>query len=116
MKAMFFTTEDENHGWYIVGNIFYKYHDFDKAIWAFENSLESRQDDDEALLASADCYTETDKPKRALKYLMMAAEINPKPEYFFNLGNACFDLKRYAKAIEYYEKISKKDTTLFKKT
>lgn len=105
---------DENHAWYIVGDIYYKNEKYDLAIHAFKKSIESRGDDIEAICALANCYFCTRDIEKAAYYLERGLQMAPSnTSLIYNYGNALFDLERYDEAINAYSKISKNDGDIY---
>jgi tetratricopeptide (TPR) repeat protein len=103
---------DINHSWYIIGDIHYKTENYDLAISAFKKAVSVREDDDEALLAIANCYSNQGKIQLAEKFLRKAITLKPKESYLYNLGNALYDQSKYQEAIDLYKSISEEDTEL----
>ena len=104
---------DPNHAWYVVGDIYYKFEDFNRAIVAFDRAVSFREDDVEALTALANAYIECGKPELSEKTLRTALGIKPKDEsLIYNLGNALFDKGEYESAIAEYSRISDSDPEL----
>jgi tetratricopeptide (TPR) repeat protein len=107
---------DSNHAWYILGDIYFKRNRFEKAAAAFRNSIRLRPNDPEALWALGNSYSELGKPilaercfRRALKH-----STKKKAEIRFNLGNALFDQRRYASAIDTYKLIRPTSKSIFR--
>jgi tetratricopeptide (TPR) repeat protein len=101
-------TIDLNHAWYLVGDIHFRICDFRRAIKAFKNSLRSRPDDTECLMALANCHDKLNNARWSRHYLQIALESDPEnPRLRYNLGNALLDLglsdsaaRQYVIAIE----------------
>ncbi|WP_454254223.1 tetratricopeptide repeat protein [Pseudomonas sp. Marseille-Q8238] len=105
---------DENHAWYIVGDIFYKKEKYDLAIHAFKNSIEARKEDIQAICALANCYFCIGDIEKAAFYLKEGLQMAPKnASLTYNYGNALFDLERYKEAIRIYKKISKDEEYIY---
>ncbi|MGP0172773.1 tetratricopeptide repeat protein [Pseudomonas sp. NCHU5208] len=97
---------DENHAWYIVGDIFFKQSNYEMAIHSFKKSLESREDDIEACCALANSYSAMDMPDKSIVYLIAGLKHKPDSSTLnYNLGNAYFDIGEHKKAIEHYERV-----------
>ena len=97
---------DPNHAWYVVGDIFFEFGQFDYAENAFEKALSHREDDKQALMALANAQMECNRADNAETTLLRALSLDPTNEnYIYNLGNALFDQGKYSEAINEYEKI-----------
>lgn len=106
-------TEDKNHAWYTIGDIFFKSRKYYEAIRAFQKAHKYWTDDVEALWAIANCYSELGKPWLAKYYLIKAIAINgKKDELRYNLGNALFDMEEYEDAVREYKKVGKNNKKL----
>lgn len=97
--------DDLNHGWYVVGDVFYKKGEFRSAAEAFDKAIADRPDDHEALMALANCYFELSMPEMAERYLRVALEFSDDPALIYNLGNALFDQGRYEEALAEYRRV-----------
>lgn len=107
-------SEDLNHSWFIVGDIFYKEEKYEKAISSFKKSLEDWPEDVEAMLALSNCYSEINLPKKAEEILMKAKKIKPgNSAITYNLANALFDQGEYIRAIDYYNKIRSNEDEIY---
>jgi tetratricopeptide (TPR) repeat protein len=99
---------DLNHAWYVVGDIRYRRGRMPGAVAAFRRALRHWPDDRDAMMAIANCYSELGRPRWSAYYLEKALRRRGhKPELFYNLGNAYFDLDDFPKAIECYRSASK---------
>lgn len=98
---------DENHAWYIIGDIFFKSGNYEMAVHSFKRALESREDDIEAYCALANSYSAMNRPEKSAYALLAALKYAPQnPTINYNLGNAYFDMGRYREALEHYNKIT----------
>ncbi|MEP9317393.1 tetratricopeptide repeat protein [Pseudomonas sp. LABIM340] len=98
--------KDENHAWYIAGDIFFKSSNYEMAIHSFKKALESRIDDIEAYRALANSYSAIGAPEKSCDQLKIALQFAPNdPALNYNLGNALFDIGDYKQAIKAYEKV-----------
>lgn len=98
---------DENHAWYLIGDIYCKKLEYEKAINAFKKSLLARNDDIEAMWALGNCYMELKLPKKAEKILECSLQISKKQEIIYNYANSLFDQQKYNRALKYYKKLLK---------
>jgi tetratricopeptide (TPR) repeat protein len=96
---------DLNHGWYVVGDVFYKKGEFRSAAEAFDKAIADRPDDHEALMALANCYFGLSMPEMAERYLRVALNFSDDPALIYNLGNALFDQGRNEEALAEYRRI-----------
>lgn len=104
---------DQNHSFYMLGDICFKKADFASAIAFFQKSLADRRDDPEALLALANSYSEAGNP--GVTALLLSAALKTRPNddiLLYNYGNALFDQGKFRGAIAQYAKVSKKDANL----
>lgn len=102
--------QDKNHAWYLLGDVYYLQEKYEDAVSAFKHSIGDRQDDVEAMLALANCYSEMELPDKAEKALREAMKYSPSDSsVIYNLANSLFDQGEYKKAIEIYEKIPSRD-------
>jgi len=109
-------SRDLNHAWYVVGDIYFKSQDNEQALRAFKSSLRNRQDDQEAMLAIANCYGELEKPRMAKYYLLKALKIKGRKhrnKLIYNLGNAYFDMGDYSDAVSQYRRVTKSNPEIF---
>lgn len=108
---------DENHSWYIVGEIFYKKRKYKDALRAFRRAITAWSKDGEAMWAMGNCYSELGRPSIAERYFQKSlrhAKNNHRATIRYNLGNALFDQGRYGEAIKQYKKISRKEEKIYK--
>lgn len=98
---------DENHAWYIVGDIFSKRRRPDLAAKAFRKSLRARPRDSEALWALGNSYSDLRRPALAERYLRAALRNARRNSAAirYNLGNALFDQCKNLSAITTYKRI-----------
>lgn len=104
---------DENHAWYLVGDIYYKKNEYEKAIDAFKKSLRSRSDDIEAMWALSNCYMDLTMPRKSEDIIRKALKISNKQELIYNLANSLFDQERYDEALKYYNKVTQDNDELY---
>ncbi len=108
--------QDANHGWYIVGDIFFRHGNFKNALAAFESALEVYPEDVEAMWALADCHSRMKNFGRAEHFLKEALKSDPdNPNLLYNLGNALFDQRKFAEAIAVYKSVNTDDDDLANK-
>jgi len=94
---------DENHAWYVAGDVWYRQGDYASARRAFLRALDVRPDDLDALTALANCYSELGEPDRAEQTLRNALQHDPgNADLIYNLGNALFDQGKFEQAIGEY--------------
>ncbi len=105
---------DENHAWYLIGDIYYKLERFQNAVNAFKKSIMNKADDISAMLALGNSYMELGLPDKAEYILRSALKLSSdNEELTYNLGNSLFDQRKYKEAINMYKKISRDDIELF---
>lgn len=98
--------DDENHAWYIVGDLFFKSSNYEMAAHSFKKSLESREDDIEAYCALANTYSAMKMPEKSAACLIAGLKYDSDSSTLnYNLGNAYFDMGEYNKAIKHYERV-----------
>ena len=108
-------SDDLNHAWYIVGDIFFKIHQLNQAIDAFEKSYRCRNEDVEALWALANCYSDLNRPKDAEKWYKKALCLDANNQkLLYNTGNSLFDQEKFEEAQYYYEKIDRDSNELYR--
>jgi tetratricopeptide (TPR) repeat protein len=100
---------DLNHAWYVAGDIRYRRGQMPGAVAAFRRALRHWPDDQDAMMAIANCYSELGRPRWSAYYLEKALRFRGRnPELFYNLGNAYFDLRDFPKAIQRYRSASRR--------
>lgn len=104
---------DENHAWYLIGNIYYKKKKYKKSVVAFKKSILSRSDDVEAMWALGNCYMDLELPEKAETILCDALKISDKQEIIYNYANSLFDQEKYNEAVKIYNKISKENNEIY---
>lgn len=98
-----------NHAWYVAGDILYRRGRMGEAVAAFRRALRHWPDDQAAMMAIANCYSELGRPRWSAYYLEKALRHRGrKPELLYNLGNAYFDLRDFTKAIQCYRDASRR--------
>ena len=98
-----------NHHLYGKGCLYFERGAFREAISSFREALEYWPEDSEAWLALGNCYDACGKPRKAEKCYRMSIEYQTdktRDIALFNLGNALYDQRLFADAIECYEKVS----------
>lgn len=96
---------DLNHAWFLVGEIHYRMGALRKSTAAFQKALEHWPQDQEALLALADCRSELGQAAEAERLLRGGLEQwSGDAQLTFNLGNALFDQGQYEASIQEYQK------------
>ena len=98
--------EDSNHGWYVLGDVYYRKGDYQAAAQAFDKAIADRPDDHQALMALANCYAELGAPILSEKFLRIAMKYSDAADLLYNLGNALFDQGRYKEAMTSYRAIA----------
>lgn len=102
---------DTNHAWYLAGNTAYDLDDVDRALKYFKNAVKSWPEDTQALMLIANCYSDLCKPHWSARYLAKALALDRKnTDLIYNLGNAYYDMRRYAEAAKHYRKVIKHGT------
>lgn len=97
-----------NHAWYVVGDAHYRSGNFEAAISAFKKSSRHGKDDVEPLLAIANSYSESRKPRYAVHYLRRAIDqFGSDARLLYNLGNAYFDLRQYDEATRIFSRLAR---------
>lgn len=97
---------DNNHAFYLLGDIAFNEQKYTRAEYFFERSIESRKDDLEAILALANCFDAQGFAEKARKVLIKAQALKPHDlSIRFNLANAYFDLGQFSKAIKCYSSV-----------
>lgn len=104
---------DLNHGWYIVGDIYYKNENYELAVSAFKKAIQHREDDSEAYFALSNSYSELGMPDKAEHSLRKAITFKRKNVYVYNLANSLFDQGKYLEAIKLYGDVSGDDDELY---
>jgi Flp pilus assembly protein TadD len=109
--------DDENHAWYVVGDILARQENWIGAKEAFRKAIQDRPDDVQALLGLAYAYTELRDFGGARDVLLNAQRLDPtNSAVLYNLGNAYFDLGEYEKAKFFYVSVTQeRDSELWKK-
>jgi tetratricopeptide (TPR) repeat protein len=99
---------DMNHAWYLAGTEAYDLGDIDRALSCFRNSVKAWLEDTQALMAIANCHSDRCQPHWSVRYLTRALAIDRKnPDLIYKLGNAYYDMGRYAEAAKQYRKAVK---------
>jgi tetratricopeptide (TPR) repeat protein len=97
-----------NHAWYLVGDIYLKMANFDKAAIAFKKSMHHDIRDKDALLALGYCYSESKHPVKAKNILERGRLLFPRDARIkYNLANAYFDLNNFEAAKRLYRALQK---------
>lgn len=105
---------DENHAYYILGNIAFKSCDFDKAIAFFKKSIAAWPADVQAYMALANSYSSKGLPEKAESALSSALKMDPENHtLLYNYANSLFDQKKFREAIAIYEKIPKESESAY---
>lgn len=96
---------DENHAWYIVGDIYNKQGKHDCAIEAYHRSLQEWSEDSQSYWALGDIHSNLGNHVEAERFFRRALEIEPNSEVLkYNLANALFDQGKFREAVPLYEK------------
>lgn len=92
---------DENHSWYILGDVFFKMKNYLFAARCFRNALKAWPEDVDALMAVGNCYSELGEYRLSEKFLRKALKLNPDNlSVKFNLANAFFDQGEFDLALQ----------------
>jgi len=98
-------TCDRNHAWYLLGCAAYEAGRFRDALLAFHKALRNWSEDADSMMALANCYSESGRPRWSVFYLGKALAVKPEdPELLYNMGNAYFDLQQYSSSVDCYER------------
>jgi|JI10StandDraft_1071094.scaffolds.fasta_scaffold1289487_1 tetratricopeptide (TPR) repeat protein len=106
---------DENHAWYLVGDIYFRRKDYRRAARAFKHSLRCYPYDGDALWALGDCYSEVNRPTLAEQYYRKAMRYcgrNNKAMLLFNLANSFLDQGKFYRSICLYRLIPRHNKEL----
>jgi tetratricopeptide (TPR) repeat protein len=106
LKTIFKT--DINHSWYVLGDIYLRFGEYENALQAFKRALRNWPDDAQAMWAIADCYSAMNKLKLAERYYRHARGGDAATsELTYNIANSLFDQGRYKEAIIEYKAIGR---------
>lgn len=101
--------EDANHAWYCVGDAYFKEGDFLKSIKAFQRARKANPEDAMCFLALGNSYNAIGRPRLSERMLRQALAMHldgfDRASALFNLGNSLYDQRRYAEAIEQYQRV-----------
>lgn len=101
-----FKKGDLNHAWYVVADLYFRKKRYDRALYFFQKSFEFDKNDQQALFAIGNCYSELNLIEDAIESYKKALALNPDCfDIIYNLGNAYFDLRFYQRAIYFYKQI-----------
>ncbi len=95
--------------WTDLGNLYFDINQFDKAIWAYQKSLELQPDNPNVMTDMGVMYRRNGQPEEAVKAFDKAISIDPKHEVSrFNKGIVLLhDLKKPQEAIRTWEALLK---------
>jgi cytochrome c-type biogenesis protein CcmH/NrfG len=95
--------------WIDLGNLYFDTNQFDKAIWAYQKSIELQHDNPNVLTEMGVMYRRKGQPEEALKAFDKAINVDPKHEVSrFNKGIVLLhDLKKPQEAIRTWEALLK---------
>jgi adenylate cyclase len=87
--------------------------DHDKAAYHQERALALNPNYDLVVVQQGELLTWLGRPKEGIDWIRKAMRLNPyHPERFWNhLGRACYAARRYAEAVEAFNRISRRDHT-----
>jgi len=68
---------DDNEAWIQLGNLYFDSSNYDKAIWAYNKSLELMPDNADVLTDLGVMYRKSEKPSEAIKSFDKAIKVNP---------------------------------------
>ena len=103
---------DENHGWYILGDIYFKKKDFQKALHFFNKALQAWGEDLDSMLAISNIYSLEGNPQKVINFLEPTVKSFIDARLTYNYANALFDLGRYEDSVWFYHKVSKSNIEL----
>jgi len=102
--------DDPIHGWYVIGDIYFKSGNIRSALAAFKECLGHRMDDVDAMWAIADCYFELNDLSMAETFLRHGLRLQPENQgLLYDLANVQFDQQDYEGAIKSYALIDGSD-------
>lgn len=105
------TSQNPNNvsAWTDLGNLYFDTNQFDKAIWAYQKSLELQPNNPNVITDMGVMYRRKGQPEEAVKAFDRAISIDPKHEVSrFNKGIVLLhDLKKPQEAIRAWEELLK---------
>ena len=105
---------DLNHAWYLGGDIYYRFEDYQQAIHCFKNSILARPDDVDAILAIANCYSKINMPNKSTEWLEKGLNIDSNNNaLLYNYANSLYDQGRYKEAVEKYNEVTDLDKDIY---
>lgn len=105
--------QDENHAWYVIGDIFYKMTHHEQAIFAFKNAIQAWHEDVDAYLAWSNILNEQGAYQQAINVLTQALNFSNDARLFYQFANNLFDQQKFAEALIYYKKVPVDCTELY---
>ncbi len=112
-------TEDINHAWFLIGDVYFKLGRMDEALAAFKKAYRHWKEDIDAMMLIGNCYDELGNPKTAKYYYIKAISTIGRKRHkrldglTYNLGNAYFDMGKYELAITQYKKVRKSNKEVY---
>lgn len=98
---------DANHGWYILGDIYFKRKELSKSLYFFKKALLEWSGDSDCVLAISNIYSLQDCPQKAVDFLEPYLDALGDDRLIYNYASALFDLGRYEDSLVFYRKIPK---------
>jgi tetratricopeptide (TPR) repeat protein len=87
-----------------VGNAYYEFGDYDKALTAYKRVIELAPEISFGYENVGSVYFSQGKFKEAIAYAEKALTITPNPDLYDNIGEAYFYMNRYAESVPMFEK------------
>lgn len=98
-------SDDQNHAWYLLGDLFYKKKDLEQSKHCFRKALDYWPEDVDAYLGLANILHEQGNYDNAVTTLRQALGFLADPRLIYNYANLLFDQHRYTEAIQEYKRI-----------
>lgn len=104
---------DPNHAWYVAGDIYVRQGAFALAQDCFLNSLDTRLDDVDSLVALANCASALGDTAVSEKYLRAALKQSESAAVLYSLGNALLDQGKFGEALCYFKRVAVSDSEIY---
>lgn len=98
-------SDDQNHAWYLLADLFYKKKDLEQSKHCFRKALDYWSEDVDAYLGLANILHEQGNHDDAVITLRQALAFSADARLIYNYANLLFDQHRYAEAIQEYKRI-----------